>query len=117
MIMPKYGLNSVSPEEWDKVARNAKAVETKAIYAQMAEEEQHQQQQQQDEDLVNSPRHYTSGSIETIDAIKAALSPSEYRGFLKANCLKYIWREGKKSNKSKEDLLKAKWYLERLLSI
>ena len=110
MTMPKYGLNNAKPEDWDRAAKNAKAVETKAIYAQMAEEEQR-------EDLVNSPRHYTSGSIETIDAIKAALSPSEYRGFLKANCLKYIWREGKKSNKSKEDLLKAKWYLERLLSI
>jgi len=113
MTMPKYGLNNAKPEDWDRAARNSKAEDTKAIYAQMAEEEQR-------EDLVNSPRHYTSGSIETIDAIKAALSPAEYRGFLKANCLKYIWREGKKSihsNNSKEDLLKAKWYLERLLSI
>ena len=65
MTMPKYGLNNAKPEDWDRAAKNAKAVETKAIYAQMAEEEQR-------EDLVNSPRHYTSGSIETIDAIKAA---------------------------------------------
>jgi len=43
-------------------------------------------------DLVNSPPHYTQASIECIDAIAAALSEDEFRGFCKGNALKYIWR-------------------------
>ena len=66
-----------------------------------------------DEDDVNHPAHYTQGGIECIDAIRAALTPEEWRGYLKGNCLKYIWRErGKGGNK---DIEKAEWYIRRLL--
>lgn len=63
-------------------------------------------------DAVNSPSHYTSGGIECIDAIEAALTPEEARGFRKGNAMKYIWRAGKKGSYI-EDLEKASWYLER----
>lgn len=36
---------------------------------------------------------YKHGDIECIEAIKAALTPEEYRGFCKGNVIKYIWRE------------------------
>ena len=47
------------------------------------------------DDPVNSPAHY-AGSIECVDAIRAALSPEEFRGWLKGNAMKYLWRCGRK---------------------
>lgn len=64
-------------------------------------------------DNVNHPEHYTSGGIECIDAIQAALTPEEFRGFLKGNVIKYTWRERKKGGS--ESLEKARWYINRLL--
>jgi len=64
-------------------------------------------------DQVNSPNHYTSGGIETIDAIEAALTPDEFRGYLKGNILKYIWRERHKGQT--ESVEKADWYAKRLI--
>ena len=67
-----------------------------------------------DHDPVQSPSHYTSGGIECIDAIEAALTPAEARGFRKGNAMKYIWRAGKKGDDNYEqDLAKADWYLDR----
>ena len=34
--------------------------------------------------------HYRHGEIECIDAIQAALTPEEFRGFCKGNVLKYV---------------------------
>jgi len=63
-------------------------------------------------DPIN-PRHYTSGSIECIEAMEASMSAEAFKGFLKGNCQKYLWRYEKKNHA--EDLRKAKWYLERLI--
>jgi hypothetical protein len=63
-------------------------------------------------DMVNSPPHYTAGGVECIDAIAAALTPEEFRGYCKGNALKYTWREQHKGGI--EDLQKAMWYLNRL---
>jgi len=65
-------------------------------------------------DDVNHPAHYTAGGIECIDAMEAALSPAEFRGFCKGNALKYVWREAHKGGD--ESLRKAIWYLERAVS-
>lgn len=62
---------------------------------------------------VNHPAHYNASGIECIDGIEAALTPEEFRGFCKANALKYIWREKHKGGG--EDLKKAAWYLNRLI--
>lgn len=66
-------------------------------------------------DMVNRPPHYTQGGVECIDALEAALTPEEFRGFTKGNAIKYLWRERNKGGR--EDLLKAQWYLNRLLDI
>lgn len=65
-------------------------------------------------DAVNHPSHYTSGGIECIAAIKASMSSEEYRGYLKGNVIKYIWRY-KSKGKPAEDLKKARTYLEWLI--
>ena len=65
-------------------------------------------------DNVNSPSHYNADSgLECIEAIEAQLTPEEYRGFLKGNCVKYLWREKHKGGI--ESLEKAQWYLTRLI--
>jgi hypothetical protein len=64
-------------------------------------------------DNINSPAHYTQGGIETIDAIEAALSPEEFRGYLKGNVMKYIHRERLKGQT--ESVMKAEWYAKRLI--
>ena len=63
-------------------------------------------------DAIN-PQHYKQGSIECIEAMEQILTPEEFRGYLKGNVFKYLWRERKK--KGIEDLSKAKWYLDRLV--
>lgn len=63
-------------------------------------------------DAVNNPEHYNQGGVECIDAIAAALTPEEFRGFCKGNAMKYIWRERGKGGA--ESLAKAERYLNRL---
>lgn len=64
------------------------------------------------EDVVNHPKHYTNGGIECIDALESALGKEGFRGFLKGNVIKYVWRCDFKNKR--EDLKKAEWYLKRL---
>lgn len=64
-------------------------------------------------DAVSHPSHYTSGGIECIQAMRAALAPEEYRGYLRGNVLKYIWRCRLKGGV--EDLCKARAYLDWLI--
>ena len=67
------------------------------------------------EDAVNHPSHYTDGGIECIEAIESALTSEEYRGYLKGNIQKYVWREKHKGGT--ESLKKAQWYLQRLIEL
>ena len=66
------------------------------------------------EDVVNKPSHYNNGSIECIEGIQASMSEEAFKGYLKGNCMKYLWRYDYKG-KPVEDLQKAQWYLARLL--
>lgn len=65
-------------------------------------------------DNINHPDHYCFGGIETIDYIKAKLSPEEYTGYLKGSVIKYLSRAGHKDD-AIQDLKKAQWYLNRLI--
>lgn len=65
-------------------------------------------------DPVQKPSHYNQGGIECIEAIKASMTNTDFRAYLKGNVEKYLWRYEKKQN-PKQDLEKAKWYLERLI--
>lgn len=65
-------------------------------------------------DMVEQPKHYTSGEIECIDAIRASMTKEAFCGYLKGNVQKYMWRYEKKINPV-EDIKKARWYSERLI--
>ena len=68
-------------------------------------------------DLVNSPAHYTRGSQECIDTIEEAIqdAPDPIVGALQYQVLKYILRIWLKGN-ALQDSKKARWYLNRLIS-
>jgi hypothetical protein len=66
-------------------------------------------------DNVNNPQHYRQGKVECIDAIESALGPEQFKGYLRGNLLKYLWRAEHKNGL--EDLKKAQWYLNRLISL
>lgn len=65
-------------------------------------------------DSVNHPSHYTQGAIETIEYMESCLTEEEFCGGCKMNVIKYVSRE--KHKNGLEDLKKARWYLDRLIS-
>lgn len=65
-------------------------------------------------DMVNHPSHYTAGKYEVIDVIRDACRGDQYEGYLRGNVIKYIMRYDKKNGA--EDLRKARWYLDELIS-
>jgi len=81
---PNYWLDKATPQEWAAIRP----------------------------DMVNSPPHYLTGGIETIDYIKAKLTAEEFKGYLRGNVLKYASRK-----KGGDDMGKAAWYAKRLEEI
>lgn len=62
-------------------------------------------------DNVNHPSHYCDGNIETIDYIE-----DKHLNFHLGNVVKYVSRAGKKyPDRELEDLMKARWYLNRYI--
>ncbi len=103
-------INEATPEMWDRLRTKYKA---------LVEEEQLEMENDEwleypsVDDPVESPVHYNTGSVECIEAIKASMSDTEFKGYLKGNAMKYLWRYDYKG-KPVEDLKKAQWYLARL---
>ena len=66
-------------------------------------------------DKVSHPEHYNYAEIECIDVIKAATSElTGVEAFCIGNAIKYLWRY--KHKNGKEDLKKARWYLNYAIS-
>lgn len=68
-----------------------------------------------EDDAVDSPSHYNNGNIECIEYLRDNLSWEGFTGYLEGNCKKYMHRWRYKQ-KPLEDLKKARWYLDRLIS-
>ena len=67
---------------------------------------------QEEQDVVNKPKHYTYGDIEVIDYIEQVTKNYKPElAFAIGNAIKYISRANRKNGK--EDLDKARWYLNR----
>jgi len=91
-------IDDATPEEWDAVV----ALNNLSI------------RKPKQADPVEQPDHYNKGSIEAIEAIKASMPEQEFKGYLKGNALKYLWRYDYKG-KPVEDLRKCRWYVDRLI--
>ena len=57
--------------------------------------------------------HYDAGGIETLDIIKAKLTPEQYQGWLLGNCIKYSTRLNHKST-AQRDTEKLSFYSQQL---
>jgi len=68
-------------------------------------------------DYVNHPNHYTNSNIECIDALESMVENFDdaIDATLSWQVVKYIWRHPFKEN-ALQDLQKARWYLDRLIS-
>jgi hypothetical protein len=65
-------------------------------------------------DKVN-PSYYKIGKVECIDALEAAtINLQGLDAVCTANAIKYLWRWKEKSGV--EDLKKAMWYIEKLIT-
>ena len=65
-------------------------------------------------DAVHHPSHYTLPglTVESVDVIRAVLTPEEFKGWCKGNALKYSLRPGRKDpTKEVQDLAKAGVFL------
>lgn len=68
----------------------------------------------QEMDVVNHPEHYNQGKVECIDAIESAtVNKSGLEAVCVGNVIKYLWRY--ESKNGMEDVLKAQWYLNKLI--
>ena len=103
-------LNDATPAQWDALRKKAPAPSTGLeAWMQAAHEEAEEIM-----DNVNRPTHYNTGNIECIEAIEESMTPDAFKGYLKGNTMKYLWRYERKG-KGLEDLKKAQWYLNRLI--
>jgi hypothetical protein len=125
-------INDATPSDWDRLRKQHPALDESLmkVYVGMTEEELDSYilseeeddevvftgypEEEDEEDAVNNPSHYNTGSIECIEAIEESMTPEAYKGYLKGNCMKYLWRYDYKG-KQVEDLEKAQWYLAKLL--
>ena len=127
-------INNATPQDWDRLRKQHPPVERKPqideslmqVYLDLADKERTEYEakwedesleeiiaRQDEEDMVGAPKHYNTGNIECIDAIEESMSSVAFKGYLKGNCMKYLWRYDYKG-KQVEDLEKAGWYLNRL---
>ena len=69
----------------------------------------------EDQDNVNSPSHY-QGKVECIDCIESETAGlNGIEAVCTGNAIKYLYRWKKKNGI--EDLKKAKWYIDKIISI
>lgn len=68
-------------------------------------------------DMVNHPKHYTSGTlgIEVINTMEMCSTEEEFIGYLRCNALKYISRFENKNGL--EDVKKCAWYVKKYLAV
>ena len=123
-------LNDATPAQWDALRKQAPAIEKqktgleawmRAAHdedSELWEEEEaaHSSWDNEVKDVVNNPDHYNTGNIECIEAIEESMSSVAFKGYLKGNCMKYLWRYDYKG-KQVEDLQKAGWYLQKLTAM
>ena len=127
-------INNATPQDWDRLRKQHPPVERKPqideslmqVYLDLADKERIEYEakwedeslediiaREDEEDMVGAPKHYNTGNIECIDAIEESMSSVAFKGYLKGNCMKYLWRYDYKG-KQVEDLQKAGWYLNKL---
>ena len=107
-------INNATPADWDRLRNQHPPIDDALMFRYVQEAEK--ELEEEEEDMVGSPKHYNTGNIECIEAIEESMSSVAFKGYLKGNCMKYLWRYDYKG-KQVEDLQKAQWYLAKLLNV
>ena len=96
-----------------KKVKKLKARVVKVFEAKDEAQEVKDEIQEVKNDSIN-PNHYKQGKVECIDCIESATSSlTGFEGFCTGNAIKYLYRWKQKGGK--QDLEKARWYLNRML--
>ncbi|MGW7888636.1 DUF3310 domain-containing protein [Staphylococcus xylosus] len=89
-----------------------KSIEDSKEYIDKVNKQSNDLQQRKRNDIVNHPSHYNYGEIETIDFIEQVTQHYNPNvAYHIGNAIKYLSRSPHKNGK--EDVAKAKWYIER----
>lgn len=67
------------------------------------------------DDIQVSGTHYKDMPIQPWALMEAVLTPEEFRGYLKGNCIKYAMRAGRKEGS--DDAGKALHYMQKLKEV
>jgi|TARA_R110000824_G_scaffold331772_1_gene518394 hypothetical protein len=113
--MIKKKINDITTDEWNSLEEQSKQKDLPGLSSNLHDYTFITESKPRT-DNVNAPFHYNAGKIECIEGIEASMSSEAFKGYLKGNCQKYLWRFDYKG-KAKEDLQKASWYLNKLISI
>jgi len=70
-----------------------------------------------EEDMINSPPHYNTGKIETIDYIVDALGDWEAVSYCQGNVIKYTGARLFAKHNPVENAEKAQWYLNKMIEL
>ena len=101
---PKDSIDDATPSDWDSVRVKANASPSDSI-------------QKVEEDMVNSPAHYTKGEIETIDYIIDVLGTEGAINYCHGNVIKYTGARLMNKGSSSENADKAIWYAKKMIEL
>lgn len=66
-------------------------------------------------DMVSHPPHYETGKFECIEVMQEVFGVEAVQNFCVCNAFKYLYRHRRKNGK--EDIEKARWYLNKYLEL
>lgn len=66
-------------------------------------------------DNVNHPTHYETGKFECIEVMQEVFGTEAVQNFCVCNAFKYLYRHRRKNGK--EDIEKARWYINKYLEL
>ena len=66
-------------------------------------------------DMINHPTHYETGKFECIEVMVETLGVEAVQDFCICNAFKYLYRHRRKNGK--EDIEKARWYINKYLEL
>lgn len=66
-------------------------------------------------DNVSHPSHYETGKFECIEVMQEVFGTEAVQNFCVCNAFKYLYRHRRKNGK--EDIEKARWYINKYLEL
>jgi len=107
MMIPKYGINAATPEDWNRLRKDHPAVEKSKATPPKATTTTTKTPK-------DTPLYKSNADTDCLEVIKARMPQEAFKGYLEGVCVEALWSYGS-SDKSPEKLSKALVHLSRLL--